>query len=318
MAVKARMDLSSLAGPAAPAKVPVFTKAAPSRTVPLEDVAPNPLNKRVITNAIATDMADSLAEHGQLASSVVVTRKAFLTIFPEHEETIGSKAKYVQITGGCRLAGYGLLNEREKGKRATPRGIEVQIKDDRAADKLTFLAATAAENLDRNNLNPIEEALAIAAMVEVDGVNQKMVAEKLKRTPPWVTQRMNLLKLLPELQQLVVTEELIVSVAREIGRLPQDEQMKAYEQYKDQRDAPTEPDPVPEPTPGPDHKPEPEPDKPEKAEPGDRPAPEVAAIKRLGGTGEKVAGALAQHMQPDELAELLDALLTLLGKTAQK
>jgi ParB family transcriptional regulator, chromosome partitioning protein len=312
-----RLDLSTLAGAAAPAKVPVFTKAAPSRTVPLEDVAPNPRNKRVITDELAAEMADSLAEHGQLSSSLVVTRKAFLAIFPDDEEQIGPKAKYVQVTGGCRHAGYTLLNEREreKGTRPAPRGIEVQIKDDRAKDQLTFLAATAAENLDRNDLNPIEEALAIAEMATVEGVNQKMIAEKLKRTAPWVTQRLALLKLLPELQQLIVAGELLVSVGRDIGRLPQSEQMAAYQQYKQQRDAPpvAAPEPTSEPA-TPEPEPTPEPDNPEPVDTPERTSPQVAAIKRLGGTGAKVAETLMETMESDQLFELFETLKAKLGK----
>jgi ParB family chromosome partitioning protein len=304
----AKANLSELAGAAAPAKVPAFAKGAPARTVPVADIAANPLNKRKVTPEDAVEMAASLEEHGQMASAVVVTRAAFLKIFPGYQDKIKA-AKYVQVTGARRLAGS------IHGKRA---GLEVQIKDWLAADQLTFLGATAAENLDRKNLNPIEEAEAIAEMCAVEGVQQKDVAAKLGRTAPWVTQRLNLLKLLPELQDRVLAGELPVSVGRDIGPLPAGEQMAAFEAYraeKARKAAPATEEPVQPDEPDEQPKPD-EPDdeaKPDE-QPQAKPSPAQAAVKRLGGTGDKIAASLLEFLDEGELVKLVDALRAKLGR----
>lgn len=300
---KPPVNLAALAGPAQPAKVPSFaTKlGTTSKAVRPGDVSANPLNTRVITNADAQAMAASLNRHGQLAACVVVTRKAFVSLFPQHANEIGTRA-YVQVTGGRRLAGA-IVGGRES--------LDVQIRDELAADALTFLGATAAENLDRENLNPIEEARAIALMVEQDGITRKDVAERLNRTGAWVTQRMNLLKLLPELQELVLSGELPVSVARDIGPKPGDEQWQLYEQWRDRHRAAAAPEPA---------KPEPEPEAPEpESEPDPaaprppRPVPQVVAIRHLGGTGPAVARSLLEHMPDEELRALVAEVRERLG-----
>ena len=71
-------------------------------SAPLSDIAPLPFNPRKRARGIA-EAADSLLQHGQLQSTKVVSRAAFLAICPEYEETIGA-ARWVIIDGGRRYA----------------------------------------------------------------------------------------------------------------------------------------------------------------------------------------------------------------------
>lgn len=296
---KPRVSLAALAGPAAQAKVPAFVKAAPARAVRTTEIAFNPLNKRVVTTDDAEEMGASLTNHGQLGACAVVTRDAFLRIFPEHEDKIG-RAGFVQVTGARRLAG---------SRHAKRPSLEVQVKDELAADRLTFLGATAAENLDRKDLNAIEEAHAIEVMLAEPGVQQNHVAEKLGRSAAWVTQRKNLLNLLPELQALVLSGTLLIEAARTIGRLEQDQQQAAYEQWtaaqQAKKTAPA-PQPAPEPEPA---------DKPDDAKPDDPDAQAAAehrrvvtAVRNLGGTGRDIATRLTEVLPDPELRILYDTL----------
>ncbi|MGK4586211.1 ParB/RepB/Spo0J family partition protein, partial [Kitasatospora sp. HPMI-4] len=57
--------------------------------------------------------------------------------------------------------------------------------------------------------------------------SQGQVAKRLGKTPAWVSQRLALLELTPELQEKVETGELKVEPARRIGRLPKEQQASA-------------------------------------------------------------------------------------------
>ncbi|MFJ9478791.1 ParB/RepB/Spo0J family partition protein [Streptomyces mirabilis] len=54
--------------------------------------------------------------------------------------------------------------------------------------------------------------------------SQGQVAKRLGKTPAWVSQRLALLELTPDLQEKVETGELKVEPARRIGRLPKEQQ----------------------------------------------------------------------------------------------
>lgn len=77
------------------------------------------------------------------------------------------------------------------------------------------LLLSLAENTARENLNPIEEAIAILALVE-NGARQEAIAAALGRSPTWLSRRLSLLTLEPEVQDMVIKGELSASVAQEI------------------------------------------------------------------------------------------------------
>ncbi len=285
-----RANLAELAGVPQPAKIPEFARSAPARAVRTDQVAPNPHNTRVITEQDAIAMAASLTEHGQLQACVVVNRAAFLALWPDCEREIGS-CQYVQVTGGRRLAGA------LRAKRLT---IDVQVKDALAESRAKFLAATAAENLDRENLNPIDEAGAVRKLVEECG-SQKSAAERLGRSAPWVHQRLNLLNLTDELQQLVRAGAMPVHVGREIGRLSQDEQTAAWQAAQVQQPSAS----ADEDAGGRGGR------SPASTERG-RPDAYAGAIKRLGGSGPKIAESLFERLDADEIKALMSELRRLI------
>jgi ParB family transcriptional regulator, chromosome partitioning protein len=196
----------------------------PPRAVRLDHVAANPLNTRDVhahPEKISV-LAQSMHEHGQLQACAVVNRTAFLAIFPEHEESIGD-ATYVQVTGARRRAA---------AIEAGLATLDIAIKNRLAETRAAFLSATATENIEREDYDPIEEALAVKALAEECG-SQKEAAAKLSRTPPWVTQRLNLLKLTPEMQRLVRAGEIPIRVARDLALLPADGQLAAWREQQE-------------------------------------------------------------------------------------
>lgn len=221
---RTRADLSDLADdPVLDAPIPAFAQQTP-RTLRLPQIAANPFNTRKIDPASPkmAEMIESMRLHGQLQPTAVVTRAAFLRAFPEREEEIGA-ATHVQVMGGRRRAAAAVLG------LAT---LDVTVKDHLAATRAVFLETTAAENLDRQDLDPVEEARAVELIVAEHG-SGKAAAERLNKTPAWVTQRLNLLKLQPEIQAAVGAGEVPLRSVRDWHRLAPEAQLASLTAWRD-------------------------------------------------------------------------------------
>lgn len=81
-----------------------------------------------------------------------------------------------------------------------------------ADEKLLELALI--ENIQRQELNPIEEAKAYKNLIETIGLTQEMVAERVGKNRTVVTTCLRLLKLPKEVQQLVEEEKISAGHAR--------------------------------------------------------------------------------------------------------
>jgi ParB family chromosome partitioning protein len=269
------------------ARVPTFAKSTPT-SVRLDQVALNPLNTRDLTSSSSTiaTIAESMRKHGQLQPCAVVTRAAFLAVFPEHEGTIGD-AEFVQVTGARRRAAAA-----EAGLAT----LDITVKDNLAASRAEFVGATAAENIEREAYDPIEEARAVQILVQECGTG-KAAAAQLSRTPAWVTQRLNLLKLTPEMQALLRAGEIPIREARNLATLPTHEQLSAWRA----RQAASELTAV-----NPDTESEAPAPRPRTT---NRVSPAASAIRRLGGTPPKIAASLRSELDANDLKELINLLM---------
>ena len=290
-----RINLSDLATePALPeARLPAFAEAAAPRTARVQQIAANPLNTRDLESdrAKIESIAESMRVHGQLQPCAVVSREAFLRIYPEHEPTIG-RASWVQVTGGRRRAAALLAN--------LPM-LDIVVKKEPAESRKAWVSATAAENLDRENLDPIEEARAIQLLVDECG-SGKAAAEQMSRTPAWVTQRLNLLKLAPELQALVRTGEVPLREVRDLHQVPPETQL---EELRRRREPPPPDDELTAVNSGPADVAAPSRDRDGRP----RRSAVASAIKRLGGTPDKIAASLREELTEEDLQALAHLLL---------
>ena len=167
--------------------------------LPLQRVASTPLNPRrnFGTDTDKTRFGEELRE-AQLAPCVVVSRAAYLRIWPAHENLIDS-AEYV------------LLNGERRYRSALHVGLEALdfvVRDELAASREEFIDHLLAENLEREDFDVIERARGVQQLVDIcaeDGAHgaKSRAATRLKKTPGWVTQQLALLTLPEELQQLL-------------------------------------------------------------------------------------------------------------------
>ncbi|WP_226487578.1 ParB/RepB/Spo0J family partition protein [Streptomyces parvulus] len=190
----------------------------PPASVPLTDLAHNPFNPRDEYTDIE-ETAESLRVRGQVQPVTVVRRAAFLGAHSDQEGQIGT-ADYVVIDGNRRL------------KAATAAGLtelRIDVNDDLAATAADILESALIANVHRVDVPALDQARAIQELVGVHG-SQGKVAKRLGKTPAWVSQRLALLELTPDLQEAVEAGELKVEPARRIGRLPKEQQAPAAQE----------------------------------------------------------------------------------------
>ncbi|MEU3550649.1 ParB/RepB/Spo0J family partition protein [Streptomyces longwoodensis] len=185
----------------------------PPAKVELRLLAGNPFNPRDELTEIE-ETAESLRAKGQIQPVTVARRAAFLNAHPGQEAQIGEEAEYVVIDGNRRLAAAALAGLTE---------LRIDVNDELAASSADILESALIANIHRVDVPPMDQAKAIQELVQVHG-SQGQVAKRLGKTPAWVSQRLALLELTPELQQKVETGELKVEPARRIGRLPKADQ----------------------------------------------------------------------------------------------
>ena len=81
-------------------------------------------------------------------------------------------------------------------------------------DEQKRLEAALVENLQRDDLNPMEEAVGVKRLMEAAGLTQERVAERLGKSRPAVANLLRLLTLPEEVQKMLVDGRLTAGHAR--------------------------------------------------------------------------------------------------------
>jgi ParB family chromosome partitioning protein len=218
MARGQRTNLASLANSVGDNSPVEQTAAMPSRTAPLTDLTPNPRNPREDLGDLSG--LESIADI-QLQPATVVTKAAYLALYPEDSIT----TRFVVINGCRRLAAahkYGRTD------------LAIVVNDEIARDRVTLISASIAENVDRQDFDVIEEAKAVESLVQ-ECSNAVDAANRLRKTPAWVSQRRALLALAPELQTALRRGELAIREARSLARVPLEQQVVRWRTAQDKK-----------------------------------------------------------------------------------
>ena len=146
-------------------------------SVPIHKVEPNPLQPRKEFDPEALQaLADSIAAHGMIQPLTV-------------REVTGG---YYQIIAGERR----WRAARQAGLQEVP--VLIVEADDRKVMELALV-----ENLQREDLNPMEEAQGYQTLMEEYGLTQAETAERVGKSRPAVANALRLLSLSDELAELV-------------------------------------------------------------------------------------------------------------------
>lgn len=125
------------------------------------------------------------------------------------------KGGFELIAGERRLRACKLLG-REK--------IEAIVYDISEEDSAVW---ALIENLQRSDLSPFDEAEALAKLVAAWKIPRETAAKRLGIAPSTLSNRLRILKLEPEVRNIVIKAELTERHARELLRLPEEERLKA-------------------------------------------------------------------------------------------
>ncbi|MEW2373363.1 ParB/RepB/Spo0J family partition protein [Streptomyces sp. NPDC006656] len=259
----------------------------PPSEVPIEALAHNPFNLREDLTDL-DELAQSLAVRGQLQPLAVATRMAFMEAHPGATDGLG-RAPYVVIDGNRRLAAAQL---------AGLKTMHIHVNDALSASAADILESALIANVHRVDVAPMDQARALQELVDVHG-SQAQVAKRIGKTPAWVSQRLTLLNLTPELQDKVETGELKVEPARRIGRLPQEQQAAAATESINAVNPPRQRTRPAPPTVNAVNTPPP---------PTSTPAPSPR-ITISAQSPETIADALTAHLTPDDLKAVTELLM---------
>ena len=161
--------------------------------VEVDLIVPGPMQPRThFDEGSLEGLADSIRSHG-IVQPLLVRRQG---------------ERYELIAGERRWRAARLANLAK---------VPVVIKDVPDQD---LLEIALIENIQRENLNPIEEAQAYKRLIENVGLTQEALAARVGRDRSYITNYLRLLKLPEDLQQLVVEGRLSTGHARTILGLP--------------------------------------------------------------------------------------------------
>lgn len=172
--------------------------SSPSNLLPLHKIEPNPKQPRKVFDEEALeDLAESIREHGLIQP---------IAVRPEENG-------YYRIIAGERR----WRAARMAGLTEVP--VLILNADDKAVMELAMI-----ENLQRKDLNPIEEARGYQTLMDEYGLTQEEAAERVGKSRPAVANALRLLLLPKELQDMLVSEELSAGHARALLALPKKSQ----------------------------------------------------------------------------------------------
>lgn len=181
--------------------------------LPIEAISQNPDNPRESLRGIE-EMADTFSTVGQITAITVATVHAYLEERPGRAGELDPDTKYVVVDGHRRLAAARSLGWQQ---------IRVMVDDAQVSSDQRLLEAAFIANTQRDNMTEIEQATALKKLVDFYG-SQGKAAKHLGKTQAFISQRLSLLSLSPELQADLNTGARQVKHVRNLASLPEQEQ----------------------------------------------------------------------------------------------
>ncbi len=162
--------------------------------VPVSAITPNPMQPRTALDPEAlAELAASIRAHG-LIQPLIVTQQG-----PERYQLIAGERRW-QAARMAEMVTVPVIV-----KEATPQQV---------------LELALVENIQRADLNPLEEASAFRQLVEEFGLTQEQVADRVGKSRVAVTNTMRLLRLPAEIKQALADGTIHEGQARALLALP--------------------------------------------------------------------------------------------------
>lgn len=161
------------------------------KEIPIDKIRPNPFQTRQHYSNL-NELATSIEDKGLINPIMVRRNREFYQI----------------ITGHRRFFAFKQL------RRRTIPAIIDNVSDEKMLEKML------TENLQRSDLNPIEEAKGYALLRDNFRWIQEKIAQKMGKKRVYIAQRLRLLTFRIDIQELVSRETISVSIAETITMAP--------------------------------------------------------------------------------------------------
>lgn len=175
--------------------------------IQLAELAPSPTNPRKTFDAAKLEeLAASIRDKGVLEPLLVRPRRA------SPPWTKNANAKYEVVAGERRY------------RAAMIAGAETVPCIVRELTDVEALEVQTIENLQRDDLHPLEEADGFAALMKEAGYDVAGIAQRIGKGEAYVYDRMKLLQLIPALKEVFLAGEITVGHAILLARLKSSDQ----------------------------------------------------------------------------------------------
>ena len=166
--------------------------------IKISEIRSNPYQPRKIFDEEAlNELASSIKEHG-IVQPIIVKKS---------------------------IKGYELVAGERRTKAAKIAGLETVPAIVKDFDDEQMMEIALIENIQRENLNPIEEAMAYDSILKSSNITQDELAKKFGKSRSYITNSLGLLRLPDDTKKYVEDNKLSMSHARALSKLDDTEQI---------------------------------------------------------------------------------------------
>lgn len=178
---------------------PVESQGNQTTVVPIEEIHPNPNQPRkVFDDESLSELADSIKEKGILQP--LLLRR----VSGAYQIVVGERRWRAAMKAGLKH-------------------VPILLKD---VSDVEAIETALVENLQREDLDPLEEAASFHRLIEEYGYTQEKIAARIGRQRPSVANALRLLRLAEPVKTLVAEGKLSAGHARALIGLPEDKQQR--------------------------------------------------------------------------------------------
>jgi ParB/RepB/Spo0J family partition protein len=209
----ATMEARGSSGDSA-ARAALRSRIANPSSIRLDELQPNPHNPRYAgDDPEIEEMAETMGRVGQLQPALVVSVEQYLRAYPDLRGELGPQP-WVVIVGNRRLAAARLA-----GRRALDVRVDSELETAEDVEDRVLI-----ENIQRKDLPPLLEAAHLQGRLGRPGETVRSVGAAVGKSHAYVQQRLDLLRMIPDFQELFRSGEINIRTGRQLGTQPEDVQ----------------------------------------------------------------------------------------------
>src|SRR5947208_1723036 len=175
----------------------------------IDSIIPNPRQPRRIfreDDPKLLELSNSIKEHGLLQPLVVTRLDSYGELEGEKGVDPWLEQREVKQEEAAHVVQFQIIAGERRWRAARLAGLSkvpVVIKE---VTPQQMLELALIENIQRADLNPIEEALAYQALIQEFGLTQEMVAKQVGKDRSTITNSIRLLQLAPKVREALINQ----------------------------------------------------------------------------------------------------------------